>query len=140
MTEFTYRGKTLEELKKMNLKEFANMVPARQRRTLLRGLNPEQEKLVKKAEKSGESKVIKQLEGNSRFLAICWTPDSKHLVYQTMPFSLSILSIESGESKKLELNVPTLFNLRIHPDGKQVVFEAGRRIFEVWAMENFLTE
>ena len=59
MTEFTYKGKTLEELKKMNLKEFANMVPARQRRTLLRGLNPEQEKLVKKAEKSGESKVIK---------------------------------------------------------------------------------
>ncbi|MDP2766487.1 MAG: 30S ribosomal protein S19, partial [Candidatus Methanoperedens sp.] len=31
--EFTYRGKSLEELKKLTLDEFALLVPARQRRT-----------------------------------------------------------------------------------------------------------
>ena len=36
--EFTYRGKSLAELKLMSLKEFAQLVPSRQRRTLLKGL------------------------------------------------------------------------------------------------------
>ncbi|MCD6414817.1 MAG: 30S ribosomal protein S19 [Candidatus Diapherotrites archaeon] len=36
MAKFTYRGKTLEELQKMSLKEFAQLVPSRQRRSLLR--------------------------------------------------------------------------------------------------------
>ena len=33
---FTYRGYSLEELKKMSLEEFKNLVPARARRTLTR--------------------------------------------------------------------------------------------------------
>jgi len=34
--EFIYRGKTLEELKAMSVKEFASLMTARKRRTLLR--------------------------------------------------------------------------------------------------------
>ena len=34
--EFIYRGRTLEEIKKMNLIEFAKLLPSRERRTLLR--------------------------------------------------------------------------------------------------------
>ena len=34
--EFTYRGKSIEELKKLNIREFAKFVPSRERRTLLR--------------------------------------------------------------------------------------------------------
>jgi len=33
---FTYRGKTLEELKKLDIREFAKLIPSRERRTLLR--------------------------------------------------------------------------------------------------------
>ncbi|MBR9690077.1 30S ribosomal protein S19 [Candidatus Woesearchaeota archaeon] len=47
---FTYHGKTMEELKHLSVKEFAQLVPARQRRTLLRGLTTEQEALMKKIE------------------------------------------------------------------------------------------
>jgi len=36
--EFTFRGKTLEELKNMDLKEFANLLTSRGKRTLLRGI------------------------------------------------------------------------------------------------------
>lgn len=46
--EFTYRGKTLEDLKKLNLEEFALLVPARQRRTIQRGFSEEHKKLLHK--------------------------------------------------------------------------------------------
>ena len=44
--EFTYRGKTLDELKKMSIKEFAEYLPARQRRSLIRGLDDTKKKLL----------------------------------------------------------------------------------------------
>jgi small subunit ribosomal protein S19 len=34
--EFTYRGKTLEELKKLDVREFAKYLPSRKRRSVLR--------------------------------------------------------------------------------------------------------
>ena len=45
---FTYRGKTLDELKSMSLTELANYLKARQRRSLRRGLTEEQKILLKK--------------------------------------------------------------------------------------------
>jgi small subunit ribosomal protein S19 len=47
--EFTYRGYTLEELQAMELDEVAALLPARQRRTINRGLSAEHEKLREKA-------------------------------------------------------------------------------------------
>ena len=47
MREFTYKGKTLDELTKMSITEIAKLMPARQRRTLLRGLTERQKKLLK---------------------------------------------------------------------------------------------
>ena len=43
---FKYRGFTLEELKKMNADEFIQILPARARRSLKRGLPPRQKKLL----------------------------------------------------------------------------------------------
>jgi small subunit ribosomal protein S19 len=50
--EFTYRGHTLEELQEMDLDEVAELLPARQRRTIDRGLSVEHEKLREKAEEA----------------------------------------------------------------------------------------
>ena len=47
--EFVYRGKSIAELKGMSLKEFAVLLPARQRRTLLRGLSEQNKKLLEDA-------------------------------------------------------------------------------------------
>ncbi|KTG09245.1 30S ribosomal protein S19 [Haloprofundus marisrubri] len=47
--EFTYRGHTLDELQDMELDEVAELLPARMRRTITRGLGVEQEKLLEKA-------------------------------------------------------------------------------------------
>ncbi len=52
--EFKYKGYTLDELQKMSLDELAQILPARQRRKLKRGLTEEERKLLKKIEKSNK--------------------------------------------------------------------------------------
>ena len=47
LREFKYKGKTLEELKELSIEEFAKIIPARQRRSLKRGFNDYQKKLLK---------------------------------------------------------------------------------------------
>jgi small subunit ribosomal protein S19 len=44
--EFSYRGKTLEELKQMSVKQLAELFPARVRRSLNRGMNDTQKKIL----------------------------------------------------------------------------------------------
>ena len=46
--EFTFKGKTLEELKKMSLNEVAQLMTARQRRCIKRGFTDQQKILLKK--------------------------------------------------------------------------------------------
>jgi len=46
--EFTYRGHTMEELLKLPFAEIIELLPARARRTYIRGLNPEQESFVRR--------------------------------------------------------------------------------------------
>ncbi len=46
--EFTYKGKTAEELKQMSLNELAQLLTARQRRKLKRGFTEQQNILLKK--------------------------------------------------------------------------------------------
>ncbi|SFR93838.1 SSU ribosomal protein S19P [Halomicrobium zhouii] len=47
--EFSYRGHTLEELQDLSLDEVAELLPARQRRSIERGLSEEKHKLLEKA-------------------------------------------------------------------------------------------
>ena len=52
--EFTYRGHTLDELQEMALDEVAELLPARARRTIDRGLGVQQRKLLSAAEDATE--------------------------------------------------------------------------------------
>jgi small subunit ribosomal protein S19 len=45
--EFTFRGKTLDELKKLSTTSFAELLPSRQKRTLKRGFTDQQKILLK---------------------------------------------------------------------------------------------
>ncbi len=54
MPEFRYKGYTLDELMKMDLNELAKILPARQRRSLKRGLTEQQKKLLEKIKKAKE--------------------------------------------------------------------------------------
>ena len=63
--EFMYRGLTLDQLQNMSMDEFINLLPSRQRRSLHRGLTPEQRILLenireaKEALRKGSSKTTK---------------------------------------------------------------------------------
>jgi small subunit ribosomal protein S19 len=63
--EFMYRGQDLSSLQGMSMDEFINLLPSRQRRSLQRGLTPEQRILLEKmrkaqeAAKTGEDATIK---------------------------------------------------------------------------------
>lgn len=52
--EFNFKGKTLKELKKMDLEEFAELLDSRKRRSLKRGFTEEQKKLLKKIKRGKE--------------------------------------------------------------------------------------
>ncbi|MFP4045486.1 MAG: 30S ribosomal protein S19 [Candidatus Aenigmatarchaeota archaeon] len=54
--EFKFRGKTLDELKKMSLEDFGELLDARKRRSLNRGLTEPQKKLLEKA-REGEDYI-----------------------------------------------------------------------------------
>ena len=46
--EYTYRGKTLEELKSLSLNELAKLLPTKRRRSIKRGLSDTQKVMLKK--------------------------------------------------------------------------------------------
>ncbi|MEN3034949.1 MAG: 30S ribosomal protein S19 [Candidatus Methanosuratincola sp.] len=54
--EFTYRGYTAAQLASMPMDEFIRLLPSRQRRSLLRGLTPEQRALFERIRKAKTSK------------------------------------------------------------------------------------
>ncbi|PSP70457.1 30S ribosomal protein S19 [Halobacteriales archaeon QH_9_66_26] len=55
--EFTYRGHTIEELQAMDREAVAELLPARLRRTIERGLSVEHEQLIEAAEESGSEET-----------------------------------------------------------------------------------
>lgn len=65
LKEFSYRGHSLQSIEGMSMDEFINLLPSRQRRSLQRGLTPEQrillEKLrvVKEQQKQGKEVNLK---------------------------------------------------------------------------------
>jgi len=60
MKKFTYKGKTLDELLKMDLNEFVKLISARQRRSLKSGLTTQQRILIEKIRKNKQNgKTIK---------------------------------------------------------------------------------
>lgn len=53
--EFSYRGKSLEELQNMSDSDFLKLLPSRQRRTIKRGYTELQKRLIKKLSKKGDN-------------------------------------------------------------------------------------
>lgn len=52
LQEFSLKEKSLEEIKKLSLEEFSNLITSRERRSLRRGFSEDQKKLIKKLRKN----------------------------------------------------------------------------------------
>ena len=68
--EFTYRGKTIAELKALDVKDFAKIVSARQRRSLERGFTEMQKRLLLKIKKVKEGKYKKPIKTHCRDIVV----------------------------------------------------------------------
>lgn len=65
-----FKGYVLDELKKMDYKEIAKLLPARQRRSILRGFTEEQKKLLKKIDKVINGQYKKPLKTHCRDIIV----------------------------------------------------------------------
>lgn len=54
--EFIFKGKNIEDLKALSNEEFAQLIPSRERRTILRGYTEEQKRFIEKIE-NGKNNV-----------------------------------------------------------------------------------
>lgn len=69
--EFRYRGYTLEELEKMDLEDFAKLLPSKLRRYLMRGnFTPEVKRLLEKVKKAKKGKYNRPIRTHVREMPI----------------------------------------------------------------------
>lgn len=68
--ELMYKGKTIEELKKMSVQDFAKLVPSRARRTLNNGFTEAQKKLLKKLDAALYGKYKKPIKTQCRDMIV----------------------------------------------------------------------
>ncbi|MBS3134353.1 30S ribosomal protein S19 [Candidatus Woesearchaeota archaeon] len=68
--KFTFKGYTIDELKQLDYKEVAKILPSRQRRSLLRGFTEEQKKLLKKIDKVIAGQYKKPIKTHCRDMII----------------------------------------------------------------------
>ncbi len=78
---------------------------------------------------------------------LAWTPDGKHVLFTRTkgdsaprPFELWRIPAGGGTPQKTGIEMAGLHNLRVHPDGQRIVFDAGQIQHEVWVLEDFLPE
>ena len=62
--EFTYRGKTIEELKKLEVREFAKLLRSRQRRSLLKQFQKVEDFVNRAKKKIGKGKAVRTHQRN----------------------------------------------------------------------------
>ncbi len=70
MQEFKFRGKTLEELKEMDVNEFIEMLPSREKRSLKRGFSERHKKLLKKIDLFLQGKYKKPIKTHCRDMIV----------------------------------------------------------------------
>jgi len=68
--EFTYRGYTLDQLKSLPMDEFINLLNARERRSIKRGLLKKHKALIEKIRKAKEGKYSKPIRTHARDMII----------------------------------------------------------------------
>jgi Tol biopolymer transport system component len=74
-----------------------------------------------------------------------WTRDGKSILFikrisssKTEKGELWQVPAAGGEPTKIGLSMELMRHLRLHPDGKRIVFTSEKILQEVWVMENFL--
>jgi Tol biopolymer transport system component len=72
--------------------------------------------------------------------SLAWTRDQRFLMWAREDKSLWRVPAAGGQPEKVGIPMEGIKNLAVHPDGRQLVFDAATEepTHEVWALENFL--
>lgn len=77
----------------------------------------------------------------SGYGGLAWSRDGRRLLFARRGaeagsrWELMVIPVAGGEPRKL-LDAPMILNLRVHPDGRRVIWGGGQFRGEVWVMEN----
>jgi small subunit ribosomal protein S19 len=96
---YKYKGKTAEELQTLDLKQFMELIPSRQRRSLQRGFTEAQKALLEKVKKVKEGKRKKPIKTHCRDMIVL--PDMIGMTIQ----------IYNGKEFKAVIIVPEMVGL-----------------------------
>jgi Tol biopolymer transport system component/beta-lactamase regulating signal transducer with metallopeptidase domain len=72
---------------------------------------------------------------------LAWSGDGRHILFGWRPKEITELwrvPAPGGEPQRLKVAMENMRHVRVHPNGRQIAFTAGRPTAEVWVMENFL--
>ncbi len=94
----------------------------------------------------GESREVMKLRKGEYYTTIEWTLDGREIIFfkgistkiQKQDCEMWGVPVEGGDPNNLGLTMDRVHDLRIHPDGRRIVFSSGHNAAEVWVMENFL--
>jgi Tol biopolymer transport system component len=91
----------------------------------------------------GEGRVLASGEPLRWFDFVAWTPDGREVLFGRAAGADERVEvwrapIAGGAARPTGLRMPFLRDLRVHPDGRKVVFASGQTRGELWVMENFL--
>ena len=83
-------------------------------------------------------------EASQRFGGMAWTPDSRAVIVMKNRDDrgeLWLVPVTDGQPRKLDIDLTNWAGgFRVHPDGRQIAFVAGKAASEIWALENFLSK
>jgi Tol biopolymer transport system component len=99
----------------------------------------------------GKSQELLKVESPEDLVSLnCleWTPRDEEILFvksagaeaQGQNFELMGISPKGGQARSIVPMMENVRDLKMHPDGTSLVFTAGKREVEVWAMEDFLPE
>ena len=105
----------------------------------------------------GEAREILRIPRTEEIAGLAWTSDSRHLLYirqtiesqmenprSTARWPVWRISAAGGDPLRTELSFQPdeMLSLRLHPDGRRLVYMTGRSGArprrEIWVLENFL--
>jgi Tol biopolymer transport system component len=90
---------------------------------------------------AGAPTVIGKVTARPRNMS-AWTPDGRAIVFAANDnerTALWTIAAGGGTPQKLDLEgYNSGPHVRVHPDGRHIVYETGRLAHEIWTLENFL--
>jgi Tol biopolymer transport system component len=86
---------------------------------------------------TGQSRELLRVpDGGAFYRALSWSADGRYLFFTKN--ELWRVAVENAESEKVGIAMDGLLELRVHPDGRRIAFDAKKFRAELWAMEQFL--